>query len=272
MSDRELSGFSPVDVVGDWALDKHSTLCKYTHICQAVRRKFTLSGATYIDLYCGAGKARIRDSGQIVDGSPMVAAKKARSTRSDFRTIYIADADATKLEACSARLSDEGFKVEAFHGRSEDTVHEVLERLHPAAFHFAFLDPFSIDLPFSVIEALAQLRCIDIMLLISDMDLIRNVENEHIDAKRARLDRFAPGWRSALDLHQPKRNLARAVLEYWRTQVDCLGLKRPAEIRPIKAGKHSHIYHLALLSQNEKLSNRFWKAVLASETKQIGLF
>lgn len=272
MTDGELENFGPIDVVGDWVVDKHSTLCKYIEICQYVRRKFTRAGATYIDLYSGAGKARIQGSKLIIDGSPLAAAKQARDTNSGFRKIYIADSEWIKVDACRSRLSDEDFDVEAVHGPSEQTVLEIVSRLHPDAFHFAFLDPFSIELPFSVIEALAQLRSVDMLVHISDMDLKRNVENEHIDAKRQRLDRFCPGWRDALDLKQPKRDLANAVLNLWKSKVDGLGLKRPAEIRSISAGRQSRIYHLVLLSQNDSLSKKFWNAVIKSENQNLLLF
>jgi hypothetical protein len=56
----------PLDEVGAWAKEKHERLRKYVDISRAARRKFVEGpgGASYIDLYCGSGRAVIRDRGR----------------------------------------------------------------------------------------------------------------------------------------------------------------------------------------------------------------
>jgi hypothetical protein len=58
----------PIDEVGVWALEKHERLRKYISAARGARRKYLppsgTGGATYVDLYCGSGKAIIRDTGQ----------------------------------------------------------------------------------------------------------------------------------------------------------------------------------------------------------------
>jgi three-Cys-motif partner protein len=65
----------PIDEVGAWAKEKHTRLRKYVGITSATRRKWIQGsgGATYIDLFCGTGRAVIRDSGERINGSPLVA-------------------------------------------------------------------------------------------------------------------------------------------------------------------------------------------------------
>lgn len=76
-----------LDEVGAWAKEKHERLRKYVDISRAVRRKFlSRSGcATYIDLFCGSGRAFIRDTNEKIDGSPLVAFKCARDGGDHFR-------------------------------------------------------------------------------------------------------------------------------------------------------------------------------------------
>ena len=54
----------PVDEVGSWAKEKHGLLCRYVDITRAVRSKWLTpngAGATYIDIFCGPGRAKIQN-------------------------------------------------------------------------------------------------------------------------------------------------------------------------------------------------------------------
>src|ERR1700687_210011 len=56
----------PAEEVGIWAVEKHKFLKRYLDISRATRQKFLgdgNAGATYIDLFCGTGRARIRETG-----------------------------------------------------------------------------------------------------------------------------------------------------------------------------------------------------------------
>ena len=91
----------PLDEVGPWAKEKHERLRKYVDITRATRRKWVYGsgGATYIDLYCGTGRAIIRGTREKIDGSPLVAFKSARDGGIPFSEIHIAD---SSEESCRA--------------------------------------------------------------------------------------------------------------------------------------------------------------------------
>ena len=84
----------PLDEVGSWAKEKHERLRKYVDISRATRRKWVQGpgGATYIDLFCGTGRAIVRDTREKIDGSPLVAYKCALQGGVPFSEIHIADA------------------------------------------------------------------------------------------------------------------------------------------------------------------------------------
>src|SRR3979409_2033082 len=91
----------PVDEVGSWAKDKHDRLRKYVDASKAARRKFVQGsgGATFIDLFCGSGRAVVRETGEVIDGSPLVAYKSAVSGGVPFTEIHIADLSETNCAA-----------------------------------------------------------------------------------------------------------------------------------------------------------------------------
>lgn len=162
-----------LDEVGPWAKEKHERLHKYVDISRAARRKFVegSGGATYIDLFCGSGRAFIRDTNEKIDGSPLVAFKCARDGGVPFSEIHIADADEDKCIAAEKRIADAGGLATRYVGKAEVTAAQIVARLNPYGLHFAFLDPFNLDdLPFSVIKTFSGLKRIDLLIHVSAQD------------------------------------------------------------------------------------------------------
>ena len=136
----------PLDEVGPWAKEKHERLRKYIDISRPTRRKFVQGpgGATYIDLYCGSGRAIVRDTGEKIDGSPLVAFKSSRDGGVQFSEMHIADASEHLCRAAERRLIRAGGRPSLEVGRAEVTVARIVKRLNPYGLHFAFLDPFNL--------------------------------------------------------------------------------------------------------------------------------
>ncbi|HEY7297309.1 MAG TPA: three-Cys-motif partner protein TcmP [Xanthobacteraceae bacterium] len=253
----------PLDEVGPWAKEKHQRLRKYVDITRATRRKFVhgAGGASYIDLYCGSGRSIVHDTGEKIDGSPLVAFTAARDSGVQFSQIYIADASEELCRAAEQRIIRAGGAPVIEIGPAEATVRRIMNRLNPHGLHFAFLDPFNLqDLPFSIIETLAQLKRIDMLIHISAQDLQRNLHS-YTRPGDTRLDRFAPGWREALDLHQSAHGIRAALLEYWASRVRALGLP-PARHAELVSGtaRNQRLYWLVLVSRH-KLAREFWDKI-----------
>src|SRR5262245_8086643 len=122
----------PLDEVGEWAKEKHERLRKYVDISRAARRKWVqgTGGATYIDLYCGTGRAIVRDTGEKIDGSPLVAFKCARNGSVPFSEIHIADASEESCRAADQRLRAVGGRPFVEVGAAEETVRRIVRRLN----------------------------------------------------------------------------------------------------------------------------------------------
>lgn len=243
-----------LDEVGLWAKDKHERLRKYIDISRAARRKFVrgTGGATYIDLFCGAGRAFIRDANETIDGSPLIAFKCARDGGVPFSEIHIADLDEQRCAAAAARISDEGGTAERYSGSATDTAKQIAARLNPYGLHFAFLDPFNLDaLPFTVIETLSRLRRIDMLIHVSAQDLQRNLDMYSMSPDSP-LDHFAPGWRNAVDLNQAKAATRAAYISYWTSKMEGLGLP-PAQRAELVSGttKNQRLYWLVFVSRSD---------------------
>ena len=243
-----------IDEVGAWVKDKHDRLRKYVDISRAARRKFVkgIGGATYIDLYCGSGRAIIRETGEIIDGSPLIAYKCATEGGVGFSEIHIADADGDKCAAAAKRIANSGGTAVTEVGPAKFTAPHIIARLNKFGLHFVFLDPFNLkDLPFSVIEEFSRLKRIDMLIHVSAQDLQRNLDAYSL-SEDGPVDHFAPGWRAKVDMKQSKLATRAAYIAYWASKMEALGLP-PARRAELVSGttKNQRLYWLVFVSRSE---------------------
>ncbi len=253
----------PLDEVGPWAKEKHERLRKYVDISSATRKKWIQGpgGATYIDLFCGTGRAVIRDTQEKIDGSPLVAFKCAREGKVQFSEIHIADASEESCRAAESRLRAAGAAPTTYVGAAKQTAREIAEKLNPHGLHFAFLDPYNLDdLPFTVIETFSRLKRIDMLIHVSAQDLQRNLD-AYTRPEDTRLERFAPDWRQHIDLNQSQRGIRAAILAYWASKIKKLGLSS-AEHAELISGqeRNQRLYWLVMVSRH-KLAQEFWDKI-----------
>jgi three-Cys-motif partner protein len=262
----------PAEEVGSWAEEKHELLCRYIDISRSVRSKWigpTKAGCTYIDLFCGPGRAKIRKTGEYIDGSCVAAWRKSVEGGAPFSAMYIADADGERLRYATERLKKLGAPVISLQGLAVDTVKTITARLNVHGLHFAFIDPFNLGaFDFDVLRTLSALKRIDMLVHVSKMDLQRNL-GFNIAMQQQAFETFAPGWRSAVNLNQPQSNIRREVFGYWRRLVEDLGVAPSTEMRLITGNQNQPLYWLMVAAKHD-LAHKFWKA--ASDTGQGKLF
>lgn len=251
----------PLDKVGSWVFDKHDRLRRYIDITHATRRKYVdRAGAAYIDLFCGSGRAIVRDSEQRIDGSPLVAFKSAAERGVPFSELHIGDIDESKCRAAEERMCRAGASPVCHIGKAEDTIVEIVRSLNPDGLHFAFLDPYSLDLPFSVFEQLSKLKRIDILVHVSAQDLQRNLDS-YLAPGDPRLDRFAPGWRDHVDVRQSQPAIRADLLRYWMVRMKALGLPSAEGVELISAPSRNQRLYWLVLASRHRLAKELWDKI-----------
>jgi three-Cys-motif partner protein len=261
----------PAEEVGDWIADKHELLCDYVQISAATRRKFLppvgSGGATLVDLFCGPGRARLKSDGTMIDGGCVAAWRKSVECGAPFSKVIIGDVDEERLKAARQRLVRLGAPVEAITGSAESTVATAVQRSSAYGLNFAFLDPYNLGtLNFGIIAKLSELKRIDILVHVSQMDLQRNFDRNAI-VERSSLDAFAPGWRDAIDPMQGAKAARQSYFQYWRSLVAGKGVDTNTEIRLITGPDNQPLY-LLLLAAKHELAHRFWEAVAKKNSPQ----
>ncbi len=248
----------PRSLVGEWSLKKHHLLCRYIDTCRATRKKWADRTPAFLDLYCGAGRSRIEQTGEVIDGGVLAAAKEA-AKHTPFGKFVIADLDPDLVAACATRLAREGFSnVTSLVGSAESTVEEAVKHCDPQGLHIAYLDPFSIHvLPFSILRTIgATLKRADLFIHFSVMDYRRNLMQMQADG---RLDAFAPGWEKAVTAPLGVDKLRQVVFEHWLSLIRGLGYQVSEHVVPVSGHKTAAFYWL-LLASKHKIADKFWNA------------
>lgn len=200
---RDLPDFEddglPAPEVGRWALEKYRRVWYYDQLF-STGMKNRWDQRLYIDLYAGSGLATIRDTGQLVPSSPLLALLVE-----DRFTKYIfceRDPDLIRaLETRARRLAPDA-DMEFVQGDVNEEVDEIVAKV-PAfgagntLLGFCFVDPFSVDLDFETIRRLGEPLNMDFLILLAlGMDANRNVAL-YLDEHHDRIERFLgdPDWR-----------------------------------------------------------------------------
>lgn len=262
----------PREIVGAWASDKYARLAKYVDISRAVRSQWVgkgRAGASFIDLFSGPGRVRVKDTSEVMDGSSLVAWLESVKTRTGFSHLHVADADARLVAATAARLQRLGAPVYPETGTAEATVDRIIPKLNRFGLHFAFLDPYNLGaLPFEVIRKLAQLQRMDILIHVSVQDLNRNVLR-YISKPKSPLDTFAPSWRQHVDTDRSIDHMRGKLFEYWRSVLRSIGMSTAEAAELVVGSKNQPLYWLAFVARH-KLALEFWEKIRHLEPKRQG--
>ena len=265
------------EIVGSWVKDKHARLEKYVGISRSVRKGFvgaSKAGATYIDLFSGPGRVRIRDRVDSSDGSPLIAWNQSVEGGFAFTQVHVADADPNISLAANERLKLANAPVRSDTGPATETVDRVIKNLHPSALHFAFLDPYNLkSLPFEVIKKLAGLKRMDILIHVSIQDLQRNLQR-YIDAENhdSPLDTFAPGWRAHVEVNRSHKVIRTNYLEYWKGLLKSEDMTTAETFELVSGPSNQSLYLLAFAARHER-ALEFWEKIRDLDgNKQGSLF
>jgi len=254
-------GLPVEDCVGDWVDEKHRVLRTYLELHAVGRVGFSNRRNAYIDAFCGPGRAILQRTDRYVEGSPVVAWKSSLERNAPFAELYIGDSDENRRVACAERLRKLNAPVIEVSGNAAEAGRAIVGRLDPYGLHCAFIDPYSLgELRLDFLRALAGVRRMDILVHLSSLDLFRNFESDY-SGEQWEFDKFAPGWRSKIPPGLPRDERRGAVIEYWKTLVDRMGMAASPEMHSIRNSVNGDVCWLLLIARHE-LAQRFWRMVL----------
>jgi three-Cys-motif partner protein len=243
--------------VGRWSKQKYHFLQRYLHLF-ATGMKNKWPERHYVDLFAGAGVSRIRDTSELVMGSPLLAA----TVRDAFTHLHLCERDEAKASALDKRLRSRGLRSGQYtiiRGDANDHVKYILEGI-PAkgALSVVFADPYGLHLDFSTVQCVAAVQADLIVLLADNMDALRNWATYYLDNQDSPLDRFMgeEGWREELQAAQGGQ-LATRLRDRYKEQLRTLGYRHFGYER-VSNTTGRDIYSLVYASRH-RTGLQFWE-------------
>lgn len=264
--------------VGPWSDVKYKLIGKYADIFNSGMKNI-IQNRIYIDLFSGAGYAKVKDTDRVIFTSALIAL----SLPNPFTKYVFAEFDEEKMEALKTRVKRhfpaKYDQVEFITGDSNENINKIKEHIpqHTAenkVLTFCFVDPFSLNLHFNTIKSLGEKRVDFLILMALPMDGKRNLEN-YLNEENSKINLFIgeQNWRAEfLKMGYSPSDFTKFLSDKYDLKMKGLGYVEPPEKHRIQAySTYLPLYYLAFYSKHER-GNEFWKKIKTYGTDQMELF
>ncbi|MCU7936968.1 MAG: three-Cys-motif partner protein TcmP [Candidatus Thiodiazotropha sp. (ex Dulcina madagascariensis)] len=262
--------------VGIWGIEKYRLIsCYAAMFSKTMANKWDC--IVYLDLFSGAGRARIKENNKIINSSSLIVL----GHENKFSKYIFNDGNSDNCTALEQRIKNEFPDSEAHifcedANRGIEKILSAIPRAHRGfkVLSFCLVDIFKMDnLKFSTLSVLSK-RYMDFLVLIpSDMDANRN-ERNYLNPENTTIDEFLGNsdWREkwASDSNDP-RSFGQFIVDELGKSMGGLGFNVPKLDKTvgIKNSKNRVIYRLALYSKS-KLAEKFWNECVKYTNPQTG--
>lgn len=168
----------------------------------------------YIDAYAGSGDREAeRQVGGLLEGAPLEtivetldgSARRALKISPPFKHFIFIEKDPQRVKQLSAIISEyPGVAIQVLHGDANAELMNLIDKLpwtrkaRSMSRGVVFLDPFSMQVDWSTLQALAATECLDIWYFFNVQAIIRQLSHnfDGVGNKEATLDRVLSNrWR-----------------------------------------------------------------------------
>lgn len=266
----------PCPEVGSWAETKYRLLALYDELF-STGMKDKWDQRVYIDLYAGAGYARVKDTKKILKGSPILAL----TVPHPFSKYVFCEENKELLEALRTRVGRLSPHARAVYiqGSCDEKVDQILAEIPKAAsgnkvLTLCIVDPFDFGLKFETLKKLSVVFIDFVVLLAIGMDANRNYDH-YVDGDSTKIDEALGNteWRvrwKAVGVR--KSDFRQFLATEFAMSMKSLGyLEQPLDrMKLVKLpGKNVRLYYLALFSRH-RTAFKFWDDVLKYSNDQTG--
>lgn len=260
--------------VGAWTETKHRLVALYSTLFSS-GMKAKWSNRTYVELYAGSGRGRIRGSSRIILGSPMLAL----GVRDPFDKYIFCEEVTENLEALKKRAEQAApnAAIAYVSGDCNVQVPAIVGEIPRGSLTLCFADPFDISLKFETIRSLANAGSVDFLVLLAlGMDANRNYKH-YVKEDADKIDNFlgSGSWRERWVAAQwDAVKFTKFLADEFTKSMATLDYIPPPRytMKEVRIEERNlALYRLALFSRSE-VAYKFWGQVLKYGTDQRTLF
>lgn len=230
--------------VGAWTRNKLQILSSYLPLyLQATAKALD---RVYIDGFAGPGTNILRHSGEVIDGSPLIALNARGPTKGTaFTHLYFIDQDETTLAELKETVEARGLgrRVTFLRGDVNLELPKVVRQLHRKAPTFVLLDTVGIEPRWTTIEAISSWKTELLITFPFGMAINRNRTSPKVRAYFG-TDEYQP----LLGARGPGR--PREILDLYKHRLRELGYSHmiPNDLL-VTTRRNARLYHLIFASK-----------------------
>ncbi|MBI1770011.1 MAG: three-Cys-motif partner protein TcmP [Bacteroidetes bacterium] len=262
--------------VRQWSLEKYKLVGSYCDIfTSGMKNKW--DQLVYIDLFAGAGYAKIKETGKTYKNSALLA----MSIPSPFTKYILCEQDNERFEALETRVKRDfsHLNCELIKGDSNQNYTKVVKAIPSfkkgnTLLPFCFVDPYSLNLNFATIKSLSSGLMDFLILQALHMDANRNFES-YIKDENTRISEYlgVNTWRELFEKDGAKyrKDFVKFLADQYQEQMEKLGFQKAKHMHQIRSNeKNLPLYYLSFYSKNPRGVD-FFKKVQQRVTGQQGL-
>lgn len=263
--------------IGPWAEDKYRYVGMYAEMF-STGMKNRWPRRVYLDLFCGPGCSKVRDTGRVVLGSPMIAL----SLPDPFDAYVFADENLEALEALRLRVARlvRQHAVTYIPGDANAAISRILETVSENSgektLSFCFLDPYKLNIHFDTVRRIADGRAVDFLILLAlYVDANRNVQS-YVEENNRTIDLFLGDrtWRARWkEANKHDESIVSFLAGEYSRRMAQIGYLPMALEDMVKVRTHEKrlpLYYLAFFSKHKK-GLEFWGQVQKYAPDQLTL-
>lgn len=245
--------------VRSWSLEKYRLVGGCCDIFTS-GMKSKWDQLVYIDLFAGAGYAKILETGRTYLSSALIA----MSIPVPFTKYILCEADKQRYDALRGRVERDfsHLDVEFFNGDCNEIVNEIKKaiptfRKGNTLLTFCFVDPFSLNLSFSAIESLGSKINIDFLILQAlHMDANRNL-SKYFKEENEKIANYLgdPDWREEYNkcCRDNSTNFVKFLADQYISRMKSIGYIPEKNMHQIRSNeKNLPLYYLAFFSKHPR--------------------
>lgn len=267
--------FTPT--VREWSLEKYKLVGSYCDIFTN-GMKYKWNQLVYIDLFAGAGYAKIKESNKTYLNSALLA----MSIPTPFSKYILCEQDEERFEALATRVKRDfsHLNYELIKGDSNKNVDKVIKALPQfgkgnTRLPFCFVDPYSLNLNFSTIKVLGQTLMDFLILQALHMDANRNFDN-YLSDENTKIAEYlgVNNWRELFEKDGMiyRKDFVKFLAEQYQEQMSKLGYQKTKHMHQIRSNeKNLPLYYLSFYSKHPT-GEKFFKEVQKRINSQLTMF
>jgi three-Cys-motif partner protein len=260
---------------GVWATEKLDYLYRYLNMFTTSMHGKPWKGLHFIDLFSGPGKCKLRETQQILLGSPLLAL----TLPYPFSQYFFADIDQTAIEALRNRcnssphaaniqylVGDSNQMVTNIAGQIEKIDRQYIKGQWSSSLNLAFLDPEGLELEWTTVATLGKIKRMDLIIYYPQMGLSRQMPKDIQNDSAIKIDAYFGGneWRGVYLRYKMGKiqGLHRSLMDLYEEKLKSLGYVEIKENEPLmrNTGRNAPLYRLIFASKHP-LGNEFWQQV-----------